>query len=51
MTARPDLPLRTKRLVLRPYRAGDVDSTLAYSSDRQVSRYLLTNRPLAPPAR
>lgn len=33
----PAYPLRTERLVLRPFRAGDVDTILAYRNDPQVS--------------
>jgi RimJ/RimL family protein N-acetyltransferase len=43
MTSSPDLPLGTDRLVLRPYRADDVDATLAYYGDQQASRYLLSD--------
>jgi ribosomal-protein-alanine N-acetyltransferase len=32
--------LRTERLLLRPFRAGDVDDALAYRNDAEFSRYL-----------
>jgi ribosomal-protein-alanine N-acetyltransferase len=32
--------LHTERLLLRPFRAGDVDDALAYRNDREFSRYL-----------
>lgn len=32
--------IRTPRLVLRPYRAGDVYDVFAYASDREWARYL-----------
>ena len=36
-----DLPeLRTKRLLLRAYRGGDVDDVLAYATDPEWARYL-----------
>ena len=36
-----DLPeLRTERLLLRPFRSGDVDDVLAYASNPEWSRYL-----------
>ncbi|GAB3247258.1 GNAT family N-acetyltransferase [Arthrobacter pigmenti] len=37
-----DLPLRTERLVLRPYQLNDVDATFAYYSHASVSRFLLS---------
>lgn len=42
MLAAPFLPLKTDRLVLRPYEVRDVEPTLAYYSDQEVSRYLLS---------
>lgn len=38
----PPLPLRTDRLVLRRYEAGDVDAVWAYYREEEVNRYLLT---------
>jgi ribosomal-protein-alanine N-acetyltransferase len=35
-----ELELRTERLVLRPFRQGDVGDVLAYASDREWSRFL-----------
>jgi ribosomal-protein-alanine N-acetyltransferase len=32
--------LYTEQLLLRPFRAGDVDDALAYRNDREFSRYL-----------
>jgi ribosomal-protein-alanine N-acetyltransferase len=32
--------LRTERLLLRPFRASDVDDTLAYRDDEEFTRYL-----------
>lgn len=40
--ANPPLPIQTERLVLRAYRDTDVDATLAYYGDHEVSRFLLT---------
>ena len=37
---RPDYPLKTDRLVLRPFNAGDLDDVHAYRSNPEVSRYL-----------
>lgn len=37
----PALPLKTKRLTLRHYRADDLEQTLAYHGDPDVARYLL----------
>ena len=34
------IELRTERLRLRPFRAGDVDDTLAYRDDREFARFL-----------
>ena len=42
MKAPPILPLRTDRVVLRPYAATDVQPTLDYYCDPAVSRFLLT---------
>jgi RimJ/RimL family protein N-acetyltransferase len=36
----PSLPVRTDRLLLRPYRLDDLEPTLAYYSDPQVARYI-----------
>ena len=37
---RPDFPIRTDRLVLRPFRPGDLDDVLAYRKLPEVTRYL-----------
>jgi RimJ/RimL family protein N-acetyltransferase len=37
---RPDYPIRTERLLLRPLASGDVDSLLAYRSRPDVCRYV-----------
>jgi RimJ/RimL family protein N-acetyltransferase len=37
---RPEYPLRTERLLLRPLTAGDADAMLAYRSRLDVSRYV-----------
>jgi RimJ/RimL family protein N-acetyltransferase len=37
---RPDYPIRTERLLLRPLTLGDVDALLAYRSRPDVCRYL-----------
>jgi RimJ/RimL family protein N-acetyltransferase len=37
---RPDYPLKTARLVLRPFEPGDLDDLHAYRSDPEVCRYL-----------
>jgi RimJ/RimL family protein N-acetyltransferase len=37
---RPDYPLRTERLVLRPFAAGDFDALLSIQSRADVARYL-----------
>jgi RimJ/RimL family protein N-acetyltransferase len=37
---RPDYPIRTERLLLRPLTAGDVDALLAYRSRADVCRYV-----------
>lgn len=36
----PDYPLRTERLVLRPFTRGDVDAVFAYRRREDVARYL-----------
>lgn len=36
----PAVELRTARLLLRPFRAGDVDDSLAYRNDPEFARYL-----------
>lgn len=38
---RPNYPIETKRLVLRPLRANDLDAMFAYRSRDDVCRYLL----------
>ncbi len=42
MKSPPSLPLHTSRLVLRAYTTGDVEPTLAYYGDIEVSRFLLS---------
>jgi RimJ/RimL family protein N-acetyltransferase len=37
---RPDYPIRTERLLLRPLTAGDVDALLAYRGRPDVCRYV-----------
>jgi len=37
---RPDYPIRTERLLLRPLTAGDADALLAYRSQPEVCRYV-----------
>jgi RimJ/RimL family protein N-acetyltransferase len=37
---RPDFPIRTKRLLLRPLESGDVDAVHAYQSRADVCRYI-----------
>ncbi|MGI5237706.1 GNAT family N-acetyltransferase [Dactylosporangium sp. CA-139066] len=37
---RPDYPIRTERLTLRPFAAGDLDDLHALTGDPQVVRYL-----------
>jgi RimJ/RimL family protein N-acetyltransferase len=37
---RPDYPLRTDRLLLRPFAADDVDEVWAYQREPEVARYL-----------
>ena len=39
---RPEYPLRTQRLLLRPYAHGDVDGLYAYQRLPEVHRYLYT---------
>ena len=38
----PEYPVRTKRLLLRPYAPGDVDALYAYQRLPEVHRYLYT---------
>ena len=38
----PDYPIRTERLLIRPYATGDVDALYAYQRLREVHRYLYT---------
>jgi RimJ/RimL family protein N-acetyltransferase len=40
MTLRPDYPLTTARLRLRPFNRGDVDGVFAYRGREDVARYL-----------
>ncbi|MFD1251618.1 Putative ribosomal N-acetyltransferase YdaF [Devosia equisanguinis] len=40
MSIRPDYPLNTARLVLRPFTRGDVDAVYDYRSREDVARYL-----------
>ncbi len=40
MVLRPDYPLLTQRLRLRPFTRGDVDAVFAYRSREDVARYL-----------
>ena len=37
---RPDYPLRTSRLLLRPLTVADADDLLVYQSDPDVCRYI-----------
>lgn len=37
---RPDYPLKTERLLLRPFEPGDLDDLHAYRSNPEVCRYL-----------
>jgi RimJ/RimL family protein N-acetyltransferase len=37
---RPDWPLETERLVLRPFEERDYEALYAIHSDREVARYL-----------
>jgi RimJ/RimL family protein N-acetyltransferase len=39
---RPEYPIRTERLLLRPYAHGDVDALYAYQRLPEVHRYLYT---------
>lgn len=39
---RPEYPIRTERLLLRPYAPGDVDALYAYQRLPEVHRYLYT---------
>jgi RimJ/RimL family protein N-acetyltransferase len=41
MVLRPDYPLRTERLILRPYTTGDFDDLYDIQSRPEVTRYLL----------
>ncbi|OLR90532.1 GNAT family N-acetyltransferase [Actinokineospora bangkokensis] len=38
---RPAFPIKTRRLVLRPFAAGDLDAVLDYQGREDVARYLL----------
>jgi len=40
MTLRPDYPLKTERLRLRPFTRGDVEAIFAYRSREDVAQYL-----------
>lgn len=40
MALRPDLPLQTERLTLRPFARGDVDAVFAYRGRDDVARFL-----------
>ena len=40
LTLRPDYPIRTERLLLRPLTSGDVDALHAYRSRADVCRYV-----------
>ena len=40
MALYPDYPLRTERLILRPFTRGDVDAVFAYRRREDVARYL-----------
>jgi RimJ/RimL family protein N-acetyltransferase len=44
---RPEYPLRTERLLLRPYRPGDTDAVYAYHRLPETARYL-QNEPMSP---
>lgn len=37
---RPEYPIRTERLLLRPHRAGDLEDLLRYHGDPDVVRYI-----------
>jgi hypothetical protein len=39
--AQPDYPLRTARLLLRPYAIGNLDDVYDFQSRPEVARYLL----------
>ncbi|MEU7475566.1 GNAT family protein [Lentzea sp. NPDC042327] len=39
---RPDYPIKTDRLLLRPFTPADLDDYAAYRTDPEVNRYLLT---------
>jgi len=39
---RPEYPIRTQRLLLRPYQPGDTDAVYAYQRLPEVHRYLYT---------
>ena len=41
MTSVPLLPIRTERLVLRPYTHADLEASLDYYGDPEVARLLL----------
>jgi RimJ/RimL family protein N-acetyltransferase len=43
---RPEYPIRTRRLLLRPYRAADVDAVYAYERLPETARYL-SNEPMS----
>ena len=40
LPATPPTPIRTERLVLRPFRADDLDPLLAFHSDQEAVRYV-----------
>ncbi|WP_086469786.1 GNAT family N-acetyltransferase [Devosia lucknowensis] len=46
MAVRPDYPLITQRLLLRPFTRGDVDAVFAYRGREDVARYLF-DQPLS----
>ena len=41
----PDYPIVTERLLLRPFRRGDVDAVFSYRSREDVAQYLF-DRPM-----
>lgn len=43
---RPEYPIRTQRLLLRPYRPGDTDAVFAYHRLPETARYL-ENEPMS----
>jgi RimJ/RimL family protein N-acetyltransferase len=43
---RPEYPIRTRRLLLRPYRPGDTDAVYAYHRLPETARYL-ENEPMS----